>query len=1268
MVLLGEASASSLASSSGALGDRLLIARLSPSGKHPQQAAAAASVPASSGAATSGAPSRAPVTALQYSLEKLHHQLAADAHASRLSELRSKQRLAESLGEPAPSHHHPAASTAAARTSPDRVPRPMALNERPRGRACVNGHLSEPFPVRNVLTQGSPLSPPLWELQLEPLTAYLHHLASSGLLRTPSLLDGSPAPPVAHHADDTKLLVSDADVDGPVAKAAVQLYCRASNGRENASKAKGVVLGTHAPVVGRHAATGAYFPGPDEDPPKLLGVPLCADMGRAAGLCYDTRLASLEHLSRCWRQHELSMVGRVHVAKQVLANALVYHLCFVPPTAAQLQRLCRLLDNFVAWSFLPEDASLVSHGRATLRPKCWVAQLAPGDGGIGHVDLPSFAAALQAKTVALLALPGQQPWKLLTRFLLAAAAPAGTTGWGWVYSTAPLPQPGGPLSDRLLAAAQAHRHCRPGRLPLPPDVDGRALLCEPLFYNPLILDAAQEPLVPPPGWPADGPTSLGQWRQLAATPGAGQQPDGLDVVAGALPAAWQALLADPVHTPLPPWLGWRVEPGGGRARCPDGVVHSILASGRLVVAPVAGPLPGEGEGWAPACVLAGRKPRRLWSLEERETYEAAAPHERAGAWPREPLFLDAWTALHCFPPSHGHGKLSVVDYEGGGAEGGGEGGGGDSAAAAHGGAPEAEVTAGGARRSRQDAAASPRTSSLSGSVGGGRGGSSSGSHSHPPPNHARAYDDYQRHQPQQPAPRPYQQQQQQHPAPLPMPRSAEVLLRHTAADPGVGSAAARRVSADRSRGSAGGAASAQRSAPSSAAPAQHAPRARVQAPSGLPSGAASAAGGSASAGRGSNAATSAATPAAASAANGGGGGGGAFVDLHRMVYDMERLLSTIADEGGGGSGGGRFERSVAPTPPLVHTPGLSSGGGSAASGLQRASGGGQPHQLQQQQEQQYLPQQQQQHREQQEQHYLPQHQQQQYQQGGRAGSSVASATAPGWPGSLQRGSGGGGSAGVSVAYGSAGGAAFLEGPGAAASILAAAAPSPSASHTLGEQLRHMRANISRIEMQLLPGAHRTTAAPAPPPATDGLSLELGGGGGGRGASFSDPVAAVRQPYGFHGDPAKERYEGARTAADAIGGAWHSGASASALGGRPAWEEAASGAPGGASAGGSSHTLISQAEQLRSVVGVAAGGGPGGAAVAVGGGRASGAVGPAPVAAGKRSSGGGTRGASGTGAGGVTKRVDALEARLIAELGELEDALRRVRTNSSGGRD
>ncbi|PNH10030.1 hypothetical protein TSOC_003293, partial [Tetrabaena socialis] len=260
-------------------------------------------------------------------------------------------------------------------------------------RVCVNGHQSSAFPVRNGLTQGSPMLPVLWMLQLEPLTAYLHHLTSAGLL----LPSGAPAFPVAHHADDTKLLVSDGDVDGPVAKAVVHLYCRASNGRENVDKAKpllpkkkGVVLGTHRATEGRHAATGALFPSP-ADPPRLLGVPLCGDLDQAAALCYDTRLAALERLSRLWRQHELSMVGRVHVAKQDLANALVYHLCFVPPSPPQLQRLGRTLDGFVVWSCLPEDASLVGYERAALLPKGWVAQLARGDGGIGHVDLPSFA-------------------------------------------------------------------------------------------------------------------------------------------------------------------------------------------------------------------------------------------------------------------------------------------------------------------------------------------------------------------------------------------------------------------------------------------------------------------------------------------------------------------------------------------------------------------------------------------------------------------------------------------------------------------------------------------------------------------------------------------------------------------------------------------------------------------------------------------------------------------------------------------------------------
>ncbi|PNH11397.1 hypothetical protein TSOC_001829 [Tetrabaena socialis] len=76
-------------------------------------------------------------------------------------------------------------------------------------RACLNGHQSSAAPVRNGLTQRSPLSP------------VLRGCSWSRSRRTSTIS-------VPHHADDTKLLVSDVDVDGPIAKAAVQPYCLSS--------------------------------------------------------------------------------------------------------------------------------------------------------------------------------------------------------------------------------------------------------------------------------------------------------------------------------------------------------------------------------------------------------------------------------------------------------------------------------------------------------------------------------------------------------------------------------------------------------------------------------------------------------------------------------------------------------------------------------------------------------------------------------------------------------------------------------------------------------------------------------------------------------------------------------------------------------------------------------------------------------------------------------------------------------------------------------
>jgi hypothetical protein len=525
-------------------------------------------------------------------------------------------------------------------------------------RVVVNGHVSDPFPVRNGLPQGSTLSPVLWVMQLEPLTSYLHHLVSAGQLRTPLLPNGLPAPPVTHHADDTVLTVQSADVDGPVAKAAVQLFCRASNARENASKGKGMVLGNHPPVEGAHGATGARFPGPGDEPPRHLGVPLTLDPTTAANLCYTSRVSRIQRLGHVWRRHGLSLVGRVHVAKQVLGNALAYHFSIVRPSPPQLAALRKHIDGFVAWSFLAEDATLVCHGRALLKPDPEVACQDRAEGGVGHLDLDAFLTALHAKPLAQLAQPGQQPWKQLLRALLATWAPAGTDGWGWVYGTAaPCPE----LPPYLTSLVQSYRASQPSRLPYPEATDARALLHEPLFYNPALRDPSTgQPFSPPAASPQLGPRTLADLRAASATT---QHEPLMQAVLGALPADWRRLLpADPLDPDIPPAPNWLVSPDGSWVCCPEGTLWVVLTNGRLVPPDSIPPSPAAQATWSAACVLLGRKPRRHWSLDERHAYNEAPPAQRPSLWPVERQLLGPWDSVQCYPLSHGHGTLPLVHY------------------------------------------------------------------------------------------------------------------------------------------------------------------------------------------------------------------------------------------------------------------------------------------------------------------------------------------------------------------------------------------------------------------------------------------------------------------------------------------------------------------------------------------------------------------------------------------------------------------------------
>ena len=201
-----------------------------------------------------------------------------------------------------------------------------------------NGFRTRLLEVLSSVAQGSPLSPLIYDLCCQPLASYLLHLQRTGAIRAIPLPGGTPAPPSHQHADDTVFHVLEAD-DLPVALAAVQLFCDATNGKLNVDKYHGLTLGAHTSLplsdAGFHAATGLKFLRPGEHL-RHLGILLARprDQAAAATAMHATRLQSMHAAMRQWGRFSLSHIGRLYIAKQVMASMVYYHAQFVRPAPA----------------------------------------------------------------------------------------------------------------------------------------------------------------------------------------------------------------------------------------------------------------------------------------------------------------------------------------------------------------------------------------------------------------------------------------------------------------------------------------------------------------------------------------------------------------------------------------------------------------------------------------------------------------------------------------------------------------------------------------------------------------------------------------------------------------------------------------------------------------------------------------------------------------------------------------------------------------------
>lgn len=425
------------------------------------------------------------------------------------------------------------------------------LHDGMHARVRYNGWLSPTFTVRSGLAQGSPLSPLLYVAAAQPLAAHLRAQVRTGSLTPISLPSGQAAPPSHQHADDTTLhLRSRSDV-AVALQSSVALFCAASGSSVNPSKSQGLEVGRPAAFQGVDPATEIPFVAKGQTI-KHLGVRMGTDPTQAANEMYKPILAAVRARVRHWSARQLSLLGRIHVAKQVLASVLTYHVTFVTPPPAVLRDLISSIMTFVS-------------GTATTRmlPSKAVHSLPWDQGGTRLVSLHTVIVTMQAKVIARLLEPERLPWKeyfmshlgmqsISQPLQTVSRRQVGALGYGLrtLFLSARLPL----ANARAASYVASFRALRPHRLIAPSKLSRDAVLLEPLFYNAQII--SQGACLTPTGtfrpFMLAGVSTIGD---LLAAP-EGLRGPLLDTIVDSLPTEWRAMLYCPA---LPP-QGWYLGP------------------------------------------------------------------------------------------------------------------------------------------------------------------------------------------------------------------------------------------------------------------------------------------------------------------------------------------------------------------------------------------------------------------------------------------------------------------------------------------------------------------------------------------------------------------------------------------------------------------------------------------------------------------------------------------------------------------------------------
>ena len=185
-----------------------------------------------------------------------------------------------------------------------------------------------------------------------------------------------------------------------------------------------------------------------------------------------------------WVSRQLTQIGSVHVAKQVLASKVTYHATYFPMSEPHARELASCLSGFVGGS------------SATLRPGRAAFALPWEQGGMRLTQVQETVASLQAKIISRLLQPERLVWKdfAILHFGRSQQWPsshphisrrtADVLGYGVIilFSTRRI-QDLGISSGRVRAYARAFRRLQPHRLVHPSSLTLAQIVVEPLFQD-----------------------------------------------------------------------------------------------------------------------------------------------------------------------------------------------------------------------------------------------------------------------------------------------------------------------------------------------------------------------------------------------------------------------------------------------------------------------------------------------------------------------------------------------------------------------------------------------------------------------------------------------------------------------------------------------------------------------------------------------------------------------------------------------------------------